>query len=179
MVGEQGAGRLLGLFGCGIPAPLVVAADVPSLLECVVHTTSGEVKLTSVRDQTKVVQRHFQAVIGSVSGLNGSPVLASAAGLLAPLLSSACRLATLLHVPWHPATLAGARIIRCRADVSLERHGRGNGWVSHPAVTDSMLQLGPATADVGKEDSADVTRVVAGMAACVAAEKVSMRAMDC
>ena len=40
------------------------------------------------------------------------------------------------------------------------------------SVRDNALQLGPATGDVGKEDDADVTRVVAGMAAYVAAEQV-------
>ena len=42
----------------------------------------------------------------------------------------------------------------------------------HAAVTDNALQLGPATGDVGKEDDADVTRVVAGMAAYCPAEDV-------
>jgi hypothetical protein len=85
------------------------------------------------------------------------------------------RLAALLGVS-EAAAAAGAasgRGIRCSAEVTLEQQGRGSGWVAHPAVTDNALQLGPATGDVGKEDVADVTRVVAGMAAYVAAEQAS------
>ena len=91
------------------------------------------------------------------------------------------RLAALLGVS-EAAAAAGAasgRGIRCSAEVTLEQQGRGSGWVAHPAVTDNALQLGPATGDVGKEDDADVTRVVAGMAAYVAAEQASLIVFDC
>lgn len=82
------------------------------------------------------------------------------------------RLAMQLGMAEPASAGAQQRGIRCSAEVSLEQQGRGSGWVAQPAVTDNALQLGPATGDVGKEDDADVTRVVAGMAAYVAVEQV-------
>ena len=103
---------------------------------------------------------------------------AEEAGAMAPCTppplqrTRARRLARLLGVS-PAADAAPRRGVRCTAEVTLELQGRGSGWVAHPAVTDNALQLGPATGDVGKEDDADVTRVVAGMAAYVAAEQAS------
>ncbi|PSC67708.1 non-ribosomal peptide [Micractinium conductrix] len=65
--------------------------------------------------------------------------------------------------------------VRCSGMVSLKQHVRGSGWLAHPAVVDAALQLGPATGDVFKEDNAEVTRVVAGMAVCLAINQISAR----
>jgi len=65
-----------------------------------------------------------------------------------------------------------ARGVRCTAAICLGQQGSSSGWLAHPAVADNALQLGPATGDVGREDSADVTRVVAGIASYAATEQV-------
>lgn len=53
------------------------------------------------------------------------------------------------------------------AQVSLEKQSRGSGFISHPAVVDSCMQMGPAIGALSSRDKTDakaVTRVVAGLA---------------
>ena len=63
---EAGAGRMLCLTGCAIPAPVVMTLGAPALLDCHVSTATGEVQLRSTSQRSKAVQLHFRATMGSI-----------------------------------------------------------------------------------------------------------------
>lgn len=90
--------------------------------------------------------------------------------IMAQCLVQLIRISSAHAAKYHPT-------IHCSARVSLKLENRASGWAAHPAVTDNALQLGPATSDVGKEDNADVTRVVAGLAAYVVTNQASICAV--
>lgn len=198
MAGDSIPAALLCLTGCAIPAPVVLNMDAPFQLHCSVNALNGEVQLHSSSKRRTSPQLHFRAVVRSIhvleNHLNTSMVSSETAqpmktsidlstrvteedtslepGTPPPLQpSKAHRLGYMLRMT-SPALAKKARPVRCSAEVTLGPQVLGNGWISHPAVADNALQLGPATGDVGKEDDADVTRVVAGLVAYVAAEQV-------
>lgn len=54
---------------------------------------------------------------------------------------------------------------RCTAEVRLEAQLKGSGYIGHPAVTDTCMQLGPGTAALSSSHAQQATRVVAGLGA--------------
>lgn len=129
-------------------------------LDCQVSTASGEVQLRSTGPLGAALKLHFRA---SVSCIRQQAAQSDRPSSLWPAVRLHVGRATgWAHVPG----------VRCTAAIFLDQLGCGSGWLAHPAVADNALQLGPATGDVGREDSADVTRVVAGIAAYAAPGQV-------
>ncbi len=68
---------------------------------------------------------------------------------------------------------------RCTAEVSLETQQKGSGYVGHPAVTDSCMQMGPVTACQGTPNNEGMTRVVASLSAfCVRSDSPALTSSD-
>ena len=167
---------------------MVVAA--PAQLECQVQASSGEVQLRSTRAGSAGVTLHFQATTSSIphqtlelGGAGGMAGCAGPAGIEPgshAAAGSGARLAGLLGLRGGADAAAPPRRgIRCTAEVALSPQGRFCGWIAHPAVADNALQLGPATGDVGREDAANGTRVVAGIAAHASSEQVRWSESAC
>lgn len=161
--GVSSSGRLLCLTGASIPAPVVLQpGSNAALLECRVECATGDVQLRSSRGST--FQVHFKATAGSLTPLaETSPSN--------PEETNGSGEHTLQYVKQAllPSKEERAkRYIRCSAFVARPPPGSATtGFLGHPAVMDNALQLGPATGDIGKEDDAEVTRVVAGISAFV------------
>lgn len=139
---------------------MVLTLSAVVQLDCQVSAASGEVQLRSTSPRGAALKLHFRA---SVSCIRQQAATVDSPSSLWP--------AVRLHVGEAP-DWARTPGVRCTAAICLDQPGLGSGWLAHPAVADNALQLGPATGDVGREDSADVTRVVAGIAAAAATEQV-------
>lgn len=78
------------------------------------------------------------------------------------------RLKYAIHTRYRDSLEERADIILClAAHVNLERSRRGSGFISHPAVVDNCMQMGPAIgalASMSEDKSKALTRVVAGLA---------------
>jgi hypothetical protein len=154
------AARALCLTGAAIPAPVVLAPGSALVLECHVTAGTGELQLRSTSRTSPAAQLHFRAWAGSLPAAGSENVGAAPPGWPA------------LRVARPAARRAG---VRCTASLTLGPQHSGAGWVGHPAVVDNALQLGPATGDVGREEDAEVTRVVAGIAAYAVGEEAPRR----
>lgn len=56
--------------------------------------------------------------------------------------------------------------LACAACIDLEKKKRGSGFITHPAVVDNAMQMGPAIgalASMSEDKSKALTRVVAGL----------------
>lgn len=128
-------------------------------LDCYISATDGTLQLRSIQNiGTKVGSINFSASHSTLKDFSTMPSCGSRRYRSASLQ-------LLFATTSRVVERVSAHGVRCTATVSLHLRNRGSGWVAHPAVIDNALQLGPATGDVGKEDDANVTRVVAGMAA--------------
>lgn len=151
--------RRLCLVGASIPSPVVLNASTASAatLECQVVGATGDVQLRSARGSA--FQLHFKASAGRIL----STTMNNNENENENISSNTIR-----------DVLFGQQVkkkysVRCTAMVTQpdSTSCSSSGFLGHPAVVDNALQLGPATGDVGKEDDAEVTRVVAGMSAFV------------
>ena len=161
--------RALCLTQAAIPAPVVLTAGAGALLECQVACATGELQLRSTSRAGPGAQLHFRATAGSLPPPPPPPPAPPAPSPPAPEAAPGQENAGAVRVA-APALgvrrrAARRRSVRCVASVTLSQQHSGPGWVGHPAAVDNALQLGPATGDVGREDTANVTRVVAGIAA--------------
>lgn len=159
------AGRLLCLREAVIPAPVVMTVAARVILDCHVNCGTGAVQLQSTSKLSAATQTHFKASASSLSEQVMDAADAASTHAAPGALASGSLLRSLsLPAPRY-------RSIQCTAEIQLDAQDTGCGWIGQPAMTDNALQLGPATGDVGKEDDADVTRVVAGMAAYLVSEQ--------
>lgn len=153
------------LSGCSIPAPIVVSFDGGLQLECYIGAVGGIVQLRSLLDSrgTKRVSMHCSATLASIKEHTKES-------------DASNRTLVYLTTSSHNSSVAGSRqqTVRCIAEISVHHLSCDSGWMLHPTVLDNSLHLSPATSDVGRQDDADVTRVVAGMAAYATSKHVSL-----
>lgn len=159
---DLSSGRLLCLTGASIPAPVVLNASAASAatLECQVVGATGEVQLWSARGSA--FQLHFKASAGTIfsPSMNNDGDYDENHEKISSI--------TIRDVLFGQQKKKKYSI-RCTAMVEqpISTSCSTSGFLGHPAIVDNALQLGPATGDVGKEDDAEVTRVVAGISAFV------------
>lgn len=150
------------LSGCSIPAPIVVSVDGGLQLECYIGAVGGIVQLRSLLDSrgTQRVSTHCSATLAGIN--EHTKVLKDASNPT--------------HVYLATSSVADSRQqhVQCIAGISVHLLSCDSGWMVHPTVLDNSLHLGPATSDVGRQDDANVTRVVAGMAAYATSKHVSL-----
>ena len=160
---DSGSGRLLCLTGAAIPAPVVLQVGSAAVLECHVNCVSGDIQLRSARGSA--FQIHFKSSAGTLAPLS---ILHSSDNEEPQVSSTTPKLSVLSSFV---AVKKQRDAVRCTAVVvQPPRDSDTSGFLGHPAVMDNALQLGPATGDVGKEDDAEVTRVVAGISAFVVSD---------
>jgi acyl carrier protein len=168
---DVSSGRLLCLTGASIPAPVVLSASTASAatLECQVVGATGEVQLRSARGSA--FQLHFKASAGRIlSTSTNNDENENQENI------SSNTIRDVLFTQQKKRKYS----IQCTAMVMqpISTSCSTSGFLSHPAIVDNALQLGPATGDVGKEDDAEVTRVVAGISAFVVGKSQNNKAKD-
>lgn len=143
------------LRGVTIPAPVVLGKT--HTLRCAVDYTTGSVQLRTTQNSAPA-RVHFTASIEAAVHADTAHALLKHTTSVSP--GSGVLLRSLTRVRSVPSGREGP-YLRCLA--SVHHAPTIDGFMGHPAIMDNVLQLGPATGDVGKEDDVDATRVVAGM----------------
>lgn len=150
------------LAAVSIPAPLPLDGRT-SVLSCEADPATGALRVASAARQGTATARrlHLLATGCRASAATGPPACTetasnpptAAAALLAGLTSIA-----LLSILDHPPDIHSLAAASETAVIDP-------AWQVHPALADAALHLGPATGDVGVQESVARTRVVAGMEA--------------
>lgn len=160
--------KLLCLVGAAIPAPVALEVASARVLECQVNCSTGDLQLRSIRGNAAAAQLHFKATARRLATSSTIQEVPDQENKEETILQKSTGAA----LAWPRVKAVKRAGVRCLAQVDATAAAKaGAGFLGHPAVVDNALQLGPATGDVGKEDDADVTRVVAGISAFAVGER--------
>lgn len=156
-----------------------MASGKAVFLESLASSESGKLELRSIQGKRGAKKLHFVAHSTLINLLACCPKSTGPCCLPQGALHSSNSVQRNASRPWLPqashaaGTTAVPSGICCTAQISLAQ-SQTAGWLAHPAVADSVLHLGPATADVGSlAGFAGVTRVVAGIEAYAVWQKAS------